>query len=108
MKSIDSTVFDNLMVMSIHALWISLALKVCTNLIDISIRIEFLLDSISIPLVFKTNLPDVSRLNKNANEDVKLDCTFDGLPRPKVVWLRGKLPLKYSESTYQLKDHNGR
>ncbi|CAF1023509.1 unnamed protein product [Adineta ricciae] len=58
-------------------------------------------------LQFKTNLPTVLRLDRKSGENVEFDCKFDGRPKPKLVWLKGKTPLKNDDSTLQFSDNNG-
>lgn len=60
-----------------------------------------------VPLRFKSNLPAVSRLDRKAGENVQFDCTFTGRPKPKLIWLKGKLPLKNDDSTMEFNDYNG-
>ncbi|CAF0830837.1 unnamed protein product [Adineta steineri] len=58
-------------------------------------------------LEFKNNLQLISRLDRKAGDNVELDCQFNGRPKPKLVWLKGKLPLKNDDSTLQFGDNNG-
>ncbi len=69
---------------------------------------DFLLYLDPVPLQFKTNLPSVSRIDRKAGTNVDLDCSYNGRPQPKVVWLKEKLPLVTDDSTLQFRDNNGR
>ncbi len=61
-----------------------------------------------VPLEFTNNLQTVSRLDRKAGSNVELDCKFNGRPKPKLIWLKGKLPLKNDDSTLQFGDNNER
>lgn len=61
-----------------------------------------------IPLQFKTNLPAAIRLDRKTGVNVEFDCAYIGWPQPRVVWLKGKVPLLTDNSTLQLRDNNGR
>ncbi len=57
---------------------------------------------------FKNIFQQVSRLDRKAGDYVKLDCTFNGRPKPKLVWMKGKLLFNSSDSTLQFEDNNAR
>ncbi|CAF0895692.1 unnamed protein product [Adineta ricciae] len=60
-----------------------------------------------IPLQFRNNLSSVSKIDGKTGINVDFDCTYNGRPQPKVVWLKGKLPLISDDSTLQLRENNG-
>ena len=66
----------------------------------------FLLDPVS--LQFQKNLPAVSRIDRKSSTNVEFDCLYNGRPRPKITWYRGKAPLPVDDATFQLRDNNGR
>ena len=59
-------------------------------------------------LQFKNNIPAVARIDRKAGTNVEFDCSYNGRPQPKVVWLKGKLPLINDDATLQYRDNNGR
>ncbi|CAF1076010.1 unnamed protein product [Rotaria sp. Silwood1] len=60
-----------------------------------------------VPLRFKNNLPAIEKLERKSGTNVVFDCLYDGRPQPKVIWLKGKLPLSSDNSTLQIRDNNG-
>ncbi|UJR28561.1 hypothetical protein I4U23_009794 [Adineta vaga] len=58
-------------------------------------------------LKFKTNLSSVIKIDRKTGIDVEFDCTYYGKPQPKIVWLKGNMPLISDNSTLQLRDNNG-
>lgn len=53
-------------------------------------------------------MPNVSRLDKKSGDNVQFDCQFTGQPKPKLVWLKGKLQLNGNDSPFQFGENNGR
>jgi hypothetical protein len=70
------------------------------------LKIIFCLDPV--PLQFKNNLPSVTRIDGKSGTNVEFDCSYDGRPEPKILWLKGKAPLNADDSTLQFRDNNGR
>ena len=64
----------------------------------ITLRLPFL-DLVQ--LQFQTNLPSVSKLSRKAGDNILLDCLYEGRPKPKIQWLKGKLPLVRDDPTLQ-------
>ncbi|CAF4341318.1 unnamed protein product, partial [Rotaria sp. Silwood2] len=60
----------------------------------------------SIPLKFKNNLQTVSKLDRKPGDNVEFDCKFNGRPKPKILWLKGNLPLVNHDWTLQFGDNN--
>ncbi|CAF3221282.1 unnamed protein product [Rotaria socialis] len=60
-----------------------------------------------VPLRFKTNAPTSLKLERKEGTNVEFDCSYDGQPKPKVTWLKDKVPLTSDDSTLQLRDTNG-
>ncbi|CAF4523047.1 unnamed protein product [Rotaria sp. Silwood1] len=58
------------------------------------------------PLQFKNNLQTVSQLDRKLGDNVEFDCKFNGRPKPKIIWLKGILPLDVHDSTLQFGDNN--
>jgi hypothetical protein len=61
-----------------------------------------------VTLQFKNSLPSVARIDRKTGANAEFDCSYDGRPQPKIVWLRGKLPWSSDDPTLQLRDNNGR
>jgi hypothetical protein len=59
-------------------------------------------------LQFKNNLPLMARIERKAGTNVEFDCSYNGRPKPKIIWLKGTIPLIIDDSTLQLRDNNGR
>ncbi|CAF3375104.1 unnamed protein product [Rotaria socialis] len=59
-----------------------------------------------LPLQFKNYLQTVSHLNRKSGDNVEFDCKFDGRPKPKVSWFKGKVHLNNQDSTLKLADNN--
>ncbi len=57
---------------------------------------------------FKNNLETVSRLDRRTGDNIEFDCKYNGRPKPKLVWFKGKLPLTNNDSALQFKDNNER
>lgn len=53
-------------------------------------------------------MPTESRLNKKSGEDVEFDCRFNGRPKPKISWFKGKIPLDNSNNALQFGKDNER
>ena len=66
----------------------------------------FFLDPVK--LQFKNNLPSTARIDRKAGTNVEFDCSYNGRPQPKILWLKGKAPLAADDSTLQFRDNNGR
>ncbi len=62
----------------------------------------------SVPLEFKRLSDKVSRINRKAGDSIELDCIFNGRPKPKIIWLRGKLHINISQTTFQFENDKGR
>jgi len=50
----------------------------------------------------------MARIDRKAGTDVEFDCSYDGRPNPKIIWLKGTTPLIIDDSTLQLRNNNGR
>jgi hypothetical protein len=62
-----------------------------------------------VTLTFKNNnLPTVTRLDRKAGANAEFDCSYNGRPKPKLVWFKGKLPWSSDDPTLQIRDNNGR
>lgn len=53
-------------------------------------------------------MSNITELNQKANDNVVLDCRFDGLPKPRVTWFKDQLPIDYSNKAYQFGKDNER
>lgn len=61
-----------------------------------------------VPMEFKKAMNQLSQINRRAGDNVELDCTFNGRPKPKIVWFKGKSLLDLSQSTFLLENNNAR
>lgn len=69
---------------------------------------DILLKIDQVPLEFKRPMNQISQINRRAGDRVELDCTFNGRPTPKILWLKGKSLLDMSQSTFLLENNNAR
>jgi hypothetical protein len=75
------------------------------EIIEFFIKILFFIDPEV--LEFINNLQPVSKLDRKEGYNLEFDCKFKGRPKPKLLWLKGKLPLN-NDATLKFGDNNDR
>ena len=44
-------------------------------------------------------MDSVTQINRRSGDPVELDCSFNGRPKPKILWMKGKSLINMSQVT---------
>lgn len=53
-------------------------------------------------------MDSVVNINRRAGDPIELDCSFNGRPKPKILWMKGKSLLNISELTFLFENNKTR